>query len=142
MAVRISTGLRNYMLDSGVNTAFDGGAFLDIYTGAQPANADTAPSGTLLASVSLPADPFAAAAAGAVALQGTWVDASADASGTAGWARIRTNADAGGASTTLRRLDGSVTASGGGGDFQLSTVSITSGQQVSITSGSLTQPAS
>lgn len=45
MTVRLSTGLRNHQLSGGGwRSAFNGGK-LEIYTGAQPASADTAPSG-------------------------------------------------------------------------------------------------
>ena len=46
MTIRLSTGLRNHILSGGSwRSAFNGGK-LEIYTGAQPASADTAPSGT------------------------------------------------------------------------------------------------
>lgn len=65
---------------------------LDIYTGAQPANADTVPSGTLLASVvftavvSLHMDP-AEANCGSITLSGPAKVEAID-GGTAGWGRL------------------------------------------------------
>lgn len=51
MTIRESTGLRNHLLSGGsFRSAFDGG-ILEIYTGAQPATADTAPSGTKLVTI-------------------------------------------------------------------------------------------
>ena len=51
MTLRLSTGLRNAVLDNGsIKDALQGGKIL-IYTGVQPATADTAPSGTLLATI-------------------------------------------------------------------------------------------
>lgn len=51
MALRLSTGLRNFCLAGGsVKDALQGGKLL-IYSGAQPATADTAPSGTLLCTI-------------------------------------------------------------------------------------------
>jgi hypothetical protein len=48
MAIRLSTGLRNFMLSRGsLSQAFNGG-FLEVRTGAQPAEADDAPIGTKL----------------------------------------------------------------------------------------------
>ena len=48
MTIRLSTGLRNHLLSGGSwRSAFNGGK-LEIYTGAQPASADTAPSGSSL----------------------------------------------------------------------------------------------
>lgn len=139
MAERLSTALRNGQADA-IGDDFDSG-FLDIYTGSQPASPDDAPTGTLLASIPLPADAYAAAAAGAVAKNGTWQDTSADATGIAGWYRFRTAADGGGSSTTLKRFDGSVTATGGGGDLTLDSTNITAGQTVTINTATITQPA-
>lgn len=51
MTIRESTGLRNHLLSGGsFRSAFNGGK-LEIYSGAQPATADTAPSGTLLVTI-------------------------------------------------------------------------------------------
>ena len=51
MTIRQSTGLRNHLQQNGsFRSAFQGGK-LSIYSGSQPATADTAPSGTLLATV-------------------------------------------------------------------------------------------
>ena len=48
MTIRLSDGLRNHLLSGGSwRSAFNGGK-LEIYTGAQPASANTAPSGTSL----------------------------------------------------------------------------------------------
>jgi hypothetical protein len=139
MAVRLSTGLRAYLQDSGLKTAFDGGT-LKIYSGSQPAAADDAPSGTLLASITLPGTAFGASTNGVMAKAGTWQDASADATGTAGWFRVAHSGDSGGSSTTDRRIDGAVAASGS--DLNLNTVAIVAGQQVTITTFTVTQPAS
>lgn len=51
MALRLSTGLRNFALAGGsVKDALQGGKLM-IYTGAQPATADSAPTGTLLCTI-------------------------------------------------------------------------------------------
>lgn len=53
MALRVSSGLRDFMMNHGsFAQAFKGG-ILKLYSGSQPTNADTAVSGTLLASISL-----------------------------------------------------------------------------------------
>jgi hypothetical protein len=53
MALRFSTGLRNYMMNHGsFKEAFNGGRLL-IYTGTQPTLADDAATGTLLCTISL-----------------------------------------------------------------------------------------
>lgn len=131
MTVQLSTGVRNAMLDQ-IEATIGASAILQIRSGAQPANCAAADSGTLLASMTLPADWMAAAAAGAKALSGTWQDASADNAGTAGHFRIK---DSGGTTT---HMQGSVTATGGGGDMTIDNTSIAAGQQVTVTSFSLT----
>ncbi|MBP9918726.1 MAG: hypothetical protein KBF43_09085 [Dermatophilaceae bacterium] len=135
MSTRISTPARNALAQQ-VQVLVDAGpaaGTLKIYTGAQPATADTAASGTLLVTVTLGDPAFGAAAAGTI----TGADpaaVNAVATGTAGWFRV---ADSTGATV----YDGSATATGGGGDLQLVTTSITSGQPVDITSLTVTMPA-
>lgn len=132
MAIRLNTAVQNQLADS-LGGAFDSGV-LEIYSGAQPANANTAASGTLLASIALPADSFSAAVAGVASKAGTWSDTSANASGAAGWARFRNTGD------TLR-MDGSVTLTAGGGDITLDDVNIVAGGTVTVTGFTITQPA-
>ena len=87
---------------------------------------------TLLAEMTLPSDWMAAASSGSKALSGTWQDASANATGTAGHFRLY---DSGG---TTCHAQGTVTATGGGGDLTLDNTSIASGQSVTITSFTIT----
>ena len=54
MALKYSTGLRNFLLGEGsLRKAFEDGQLL-IYSGAAPANADDAPLGVLLAKITIP----------------------------------------------------------------------------------------
>lgn len=131
MAVQLSIAVRNARLDA-IETNIGTSAVLKIRSGAQPATCATADSGTVLATLSLPVDWMAAASSGSKALSGTWQDLSADATGTAGHFRIY---DSGG---TVCGIQGSITATGGGGDMTLDNTSIASGQQVTITSFTLT----
>ena len=124
MTIRLNDAAKNAILDSGFDAVFNDGT-LEIRSGAQPSAASDAASGTLLASITLPADAFAAASSGAKAKSGTWSDASANAAGTAGWFRMKNGDDS-------CRLDGSVTASGNGGDLTLDNTSIASAQAVTI----------
>lgn len=91
MALQFSTAVRNARLDA-IETTIGVSPTLEIRTGAAPANAGAADSGTVLATMALPADFMAAAASGAKAIAGTWQDASADAAGTAGHFRIKQGA--------------------------------------------------
>jgi hypothetical protein len=87
MGYQLSTTVRNARLDT-VESTIGTSAQLKVRTGAPPANCAAADTGTVLATMTLPADWMAAAAAGSKALSGTWQDASADATGTAGHFRI------------------------------------------------------
>lgn len=129
MAVQLSVAVRNARLDS-VESTIGTAPTLEIRTGAQPANCAAADSGTLLASMTLPSDWMNAASGGAKTIAGTWQDLSADATGTAAHFRVKQGATCG--------MQGNVTATGGGGDIELSSVSITAGQSVTITAFTLT----
>lgn len=131
MALQLSVAVRNARLDA-IETAIGTSAVLKIRTGAAPADCATADSGTVLATLSLPSDWLAAAASGSKAKAGTWQDASADASGTAAHFRIYAS------DGTTCHLQGTVTATGGGGDLTLDNTSIASAQSITITSFSLT----
>lgn len=131
MSLQLSVSVRNAQLDA-IESTIGTSAILEIRTGSAPANCAAADSGTLLASMTLPSDWMAAASSGSKALSGTWQDASANATGTAAHFRIK---DSGG---TTCHVQGTVTATGGGGDMTLDNTSIASTQQVTITSFTLT----
>lgn len=107
---------------------------LRVYSGAQPADADSAPAGTLLLDVDLANPAYDAA----------------DASGTAtlaGIPRTGTGAAAGVAQSfrVVNRdgetvFDGAVTATGGNGELELDNTNIAAGQTVTITGLTYTQP--
>jgi hypothetical protein len=131
MAVQLSVAVRNARLDA-IETSIGTSAVLKIRTGAAPANCGTADSGTVLATLNLPTDWMAAASSGSKSKSGTWEDLTADNTGTA--AHFRVYASDG----TTCGIQGTVTATGGGGDMTLDNTSIASGQAVSITTFTLT----
>lgn len=131
MAIQLSTTVRNARLDA-IETAIGTSAIMRIRTGSAPANCGTADSGSVLATLNLPSDWMAAAASGSKAMAGTWQDASADGTGTAAHFRIYDSAG------TTCHLQGTVTATGGGGDLTLDNTSIAAAQAITITSFSLT----
>jgi hypothetical protein len=114
--------------------AGSGPATIQIRTGAQPANPATGATGTLLATVTCADPAFGSASTGAATLAGTPLSATAVADGTAGWARFLD-------SDGNAKWDGSVTATGGGGQITLASVTVSTGLTVQITSGTFTQPA-
>jgi hypothetical protein len=131
MAFQFSTGARNASLDS-IESTISTTPILEIRTGAAPATCATADSGTVLVTMTLPSDWLAAASGGSKVLSGTWEDASADADGTAGHFRIKDS------SGTTCHIQGSCSATGGGGDMTLDNPVIATGQAVSITSFTIT----
>ncbi|WP_042776618.1 hypothetical protein [Sinorhizobium fredii] len=131
MALQYSTAVRNAKLDA-VETTIGTSAVLKIRTGAAPADCATADSGTVLATCSLPSDWMAAASGGTKAKAGTWEDTSADATGTA--AHFRLYASDG----TTCHAQGTVTATGGGGDLTVDNTSFASGQAFTVTGFTLT----
>ncbi|MET8866521.1 hypothetical protein ABZW11_26585 [Nonomuraea sp. NPDC004580] len=138
MTVRISTAARNAAADA-IAALTDGGV-LRIYSGTQPATPGTAPTGDLLAEFDLSDPAFAAAVSGAANLDTTpAITATGADDGTAGWFRMCDATEAAG--TGLGVLDGSVTATGGGGDLTMNTVTISTGVNVTVTAGSITMPA-
>lgn len=129
MALDISDTVRNAMLDA-IETTIGVSAVLKIRTGAGP-GIGSADSGTVLATLTLPSDWMAAAASGSKAKAGTWQDASADATGTAAHFRIYAS------DGTTQHIEGTVTATGGGGDLTLDNTSIAAGQSVTISTFTL-----
>lgn len=133
MAFQLSVAARNALLDA-IETAIGAAAVLKIRTGAVPASCATADAGSVLATLTLPSDWMGAASGGTKAKAGTWEDTSADASGTA--AHFRLYASDG----TTCHAQGTVTATGGGGDLTVDNVTFAAGQAVTISSFTLTAP--
>lgn len=131
MAIKLSTTVRNARLDA-IETAIGVSAVLKIRTGTVPTNIGDADTGTVLATLTLPSDWMAGASGGAKALAGTWQDLTADATGTAGHFRIYAS------DGTTQHIQGTITATSGGGDMELDNTSIATGQQVTITAFTLT----
>lgn len=132
MALQLSTTYRNAMLDQFESTVGTS-AKLEMFTGSQPANCAAGDSGTKLVSLSLPSDYMAAASSGSKALSGTW-QGTGIAAGTAGYFRVKDSTG------TTTHMQGSITATGGGGDLTLDNVSIAVSQTVTITGFTIAAP--
>jgi hypothetical protein len=105
--------------------------YLRIYSGTQPATADTALSGnTLLAELRFAATSAAAASAGVLTFSAITSDTSADATGTATFYRALKS------DGTSVVMDGSVGTSSA--DLVLNSTAIQSGAQVDVTSFAVT----
>lgn len=123
MALQWGTGLRNNMVNQYESTVGTS-AYIKIFTGAAPADCQTATSGTLLVNIALPSDWFTAASGGTSSKSGTW-NGTAAAAGTAGHFRLYNNG------TTTCFEQGAVSTSGS--DLNLDNTNIASGQTVTIT---------
>lgn len=105
---------------------------IEIRSGTRP-DVNAAATGTLLAEVVLENPAFGAAAAGVA----TIVDpgpATGVGDGTASWFRALDD-------TGATVFDGSVSETGGPGDLQLATTTISTGLSIDITGGTITQPS-
>lgn len=101
--------------------------------GAAPANCAAARTGTLLAEAALPSDWLTNPGTGAKALIGTWEDSAANAAGNIGYFSILDTAG------TTCHMQGSVTATGGGGDMTVDNINVAIGQKVTVTAFTLTE---
>ena len=130
---RLTNAAASAAADAVVDRIDAGGAgTIKIYTGTIPTDADTAVGAqTLLATLTFSATAFGAASNGVATAAAITSDTSADATGTAAWARI-----ASGAGTT--QMD--VTVGTSGDDINFNTVSFVSGATVAITALTYTQP--
>ena len=129
MAVQLSVAVRNARLDA-IETTVGTSAVLKLRTGSAPATCATADSGTVVATLALPADWFNAAGSGAITLKGTWEDASADTTNTPAHFRIYAS------DGTTCHLQGTVGQ--GSGDLSLDDSSVEAGQTVTVTLFTLT----
>jgi len=127
MALQYSVAVRNAQLDA-VESTVGTAAVLKIYdlTAGAPADCSAAITGTVLATITLPSDWMNAASSGSKTKLGTWSDSSADASGVADFWRLFAS------DGTTCGAQGTVTATGGGGDLQLDNTSIAAAQSVTI----------
>jgi hypothetical protein len=132
LALQFSVAVRNAKLDA-IETTLGVSAILRIRTGAAPASCADADAGTVLAELTLPVDWAAAASGGTKAKSGTWEDLSANGTGTAAHWRLYDSTG------TVCHAQGTCTATGGGGDMELSSTSITTGDAVSVTAWTFTE---
>lgn len=134
MATKLTNTIASLLADAIDNDVNAGGAGkIIIYNGTEPATADTALSGnTVLATFTLSNPAFGAASNGVITLSGTPLTVAASASGTATFFRLLRN------NGTTVVLQGAVGTSGQ--QLNLNTTTITSGVNVTITSGTVTVP--
>jgi hypothetical protein len=138
MATRLPTATRNAATNA-VTAQFDAGpaaATIEVRTGAQPASANDAATGTLLATWTLADPSWGASVTGTAPLDATPViTTAAVAAGTAGWWRAKD-------STGATVVDGAAGGTGSGAELILDNPVIAIGQTLNLTAGTLTTPAS
>lgn len=129
MALTVTVAASDAMGEALV-TAIGATATIQIRSGSKPATPETAASGTLLATVAI-SGSFASA--GGVLTSANPAAVTIAATGTAGYFRLLTSG-----ATAI--LDGTVTATGGGGDIELATVALSSGASLDLGVPTLTVP--
>lgn len=117
-------------MGSALATDIGSAAVIEIRSGSKPATPETAASGTLLVTITV-SGSFSSS--GGVLTAADPASVSPAASGTAGYFRLKKS---GGTAV----LDGTVTATGGGGDMQLGSTTITTGVPVDLGVPSFTVP--
>lgn len=122
--IDFNIALANAALDAIYDTHFPAGSILELRSGAK-AGSDNPAGGVLLVSIVLPAGPWAAAAASAKLIAGVW-SGNGVAAGNVGHFRLKNAAG-------TRIEEGTVTATGGGGDAEIDNIAITVGKAVTVT---------
>jgi hypothetical protein len=130
MTLQYSVAVRNARLDA-IEATIGTAPLLKLYSGAPPATTATAASGTLIESQALPSDWLANAGSGVKSKSGTW-SGTFDAPGMVGYFRITDSAG------TAVGMQGTVTATGGGGDMTVDNPVAALGQAYSVTGFDLT----
>jgi hypothetical protein len=131
MALQFSVTLRNAQLDA-IEAVISTSPLMTIRTGTPPADCAAANSGMVLATLNLPSDWMAPASGGVKAKSGIWQDTQADNTGIAGHWRIHDTAG------TICHAQGTVTATGGGGDLEVDNTNFAALQNFTINTFSIT----
>lgn len=133
MSLQFSTTYRNNLLTEFATTVAQSGK-IKIWTGSVPANCGSADTGTEVAEWDLGASgDWGTASGGTMTLSGLPLSVSALATGTAGYFREYDSAG-------TCHMQGTVTATGGGGDLTVDNTSFVSGQTITLTGYTLTAP--
>lgn len=122
--MQFSTDLRNARADL-IESFIGVSPILKIFSGAEPANADAADSGTVLDTFNLPSDWLTTAASGQKSMQGTWTSTNTTA-GTASFFRMYTSGG-------VCKVQGTVGLTGSGADMIASAVAQAQGDSEQIT---------
>ena len=132
MAIQLGTTYRSALLNQFMTTAGSANAKLVFLTGTQPGNCATGDSGNVVASILLPNTWLTTSSTGSLTMAGSWT-VSASGSGTVGYFRIK---DSG----STVHMQGSVTATGNGGDMTVDNTNVAQSQTITVSTFNLTAP--
>jgi hypothetical protein len=133
MTIQFAQSTAHAMLDA-IEADLGTSPVMYLRSGAQPSTCGAADTGTLISTIAMAADAFANAASWAKAISGALSDTSADNGGTLGHFRIKTNGG-------VTKIQGSITATGSGGDMTVDNTNVAQGQQIDVTSFSIGFPS-
>lgn len=133
MTIQFAQSTAHAMLDA-IETDLGASPVLYLRSGAQPGTCGAADSGTLISTIPMAADAFSNATAWAKAIGAAISDLSADAQGTLAHWRIKTSGG-------VTKIQGSITATGSGGDMTVDNTNVNAGQEIDVTSFAINFPA-
>ena len=134
MSLQFDVTAQNAVL-SALVAAIGASPHIQFYNGALPANCATNPQGVKVVDFALAAVWASGPAGGQLTLSNIPLQAIAAASGTVNYFRIVD-------SIGMCHMQGTVTGTGGGGDFELDNPNVTQGQTVTIGSWTIVAPGS
>lgn len=132
MSIQFSDDIRIARLEL-IETMVGPSPVIEFRSGAKPANCAAPDAGTVLATITCPANWLNDVSAFAKTIAGTWQDLLADAPGTMGHARLKVSG--GGAC----KMQWSVSGPGGGGDMIVDNPTVAQNQPFSVSTFTLTE---
>lgn len=138
MSLTLADEVRSLMIAAlaGSLDAGSGAGKIRIYDGTRPAGPGTAvTTQNLLAEITCADPAFGSPDDGVVTIAGAPLSTTGLDDGTAAWFRALDSDNA-------AKFDGDVTETGGGGDLELATTTVSTGATVRVTGGTLNQPGS
>lgn len=133
MTMQFGVDVRNAILNA-IENQVGTAPTLEIRSGSMPANCAAVATGSVLVQSAVPSDWLGAAAAGVKSKAGTWAFTALSniATTNAGYFRINLG------SPSDCQIQGTITATGGGGDMTLDNISIAASQSVTVNTFTLT----
>lgn len=123
MAIQYSNAVNDARLAT-IETTIGASPTLAIFEGTIPENTEAANAGTVIATITLPADWLDVANNAQVAKLGDWYTATADATGLAQYFRIFDGANC--------HMQGNCGVTGFGSDIEFDTIEVTAGEAVNV----------